>query len=63
MLLMIEKKKIQKLGLFFDETIFKKSTCYNFFCVFFNLTSRLTNFLLFDKVGYPLFLCFDRNVY
>lgn len=55
MLYLIEIK-LQKLGVLIDEKILKKSIFHNFFCVFFDLTSKLTNFLLFDKLGYPLFL-------
>lgn len=57
MLFLIETK-LQKLGLFLDNRLLKNSTYYNFFCVFFDFTSRITNFLLFDKFGYPLFLLF-----
>lgn len=55
MLLFIEKK-FQNLGTFLDNTIFKKSAFYTFFCKFFDSTSRITNFLLFNKIGYFLFL-------
>lgn len=50
--------KLHKLGSFLDKTLLKKSTRYNFFCVFFDFTSRITNFFLFHRFGYPLFLFF-----
>lgn len=55
MLLIIENK-LQKLGIFLDNTLLKKPLFFHFFCAFFDITSRLTNFLVFDRFGNPLFL-------
>lgn len=61
------EKNLQKAGIFLDETLLKKSISYKIFCVFFDLSSRITNFLLFDKFGYPLFIfaigIFIRNYF
>lgn len=48
--------KLQNFGTFLDNTLLKKPIFYKFFCVFFDFTSRLTNFLLFDRFFYPFFI-------
>ena len=55
MLLFIEKK-LENMGRILDNRVFQSSILETFFCWFFDLTSRITNFLLFHQFGYPLFL-------
>jgi hypothetical protein len=47
------EKKLRALGMMVDMTLFKSSSIFHFFCLFFDKTTKCTSFLLFDSVGYP----------
>lgn len=58
--------KLQKVGHFLDTKLLKNPKIKKFCCIFFDFTSRITNYLLFDSVSYPLFIFsigFFINVY
>ena len=57
MILFIEKQ-LQRVGFILDNHVLSNPKSFKFFCLFFDKTSKITNFLLFDKIGYPLFIFF-----
>ena len=52
------ENKLQNLGFILDTKIFKNPLIFKISCAFFNRTSRITNFLLFNTIGYSCFLFF-----
>ncbi len=50
------EKKLRALGQTLDTTVFKSRPIFHFFCLFFDQTTKCTNFLLFHSVGYPILL-------
>ena len=48
--------KLQKVGIFLDKTLLKSSKREDFFCLLFDITSKITWFLLFHTIGHILLI-------
>jgi hypothetical protein len=57
MILFIESK-LHSIGFIFDTKVFKNSLIFKISCVFFDNTTKITSFLLFNTMGYSCFFFF-----